>query len=897
MTSRPVSRSSITLTVAKPNQILRSFTSELRADLRDHQQMTRAPIEVGPDSYGPNASLIPDAYAAFTHQSRVLLSCQPPQYDQMQPSGLARLTELATLLHDYDDISTLLAAFLTWNEVRDASWISRSVYESTFRRRLVRKSCIHLPPSAAFVSAFVLSLHSQVRNTIRSIDIADAESIRCLACLPAVKRLRVRGGVSHTSFALNPTVLHEVGTLRTNLTRLDLSNSSVDDISGLHGAPQLKILNLSGTLARDFTVLETLTTLEYLNLQQTQVTDIEFLRATPNLRELNLNATKQLVDLHPISYLTRLRSVYLSKKHIATLTPLLVSASTLTLLQLVWTQFDDDIMDEWRMLFSKLTELDHLNMLGVKQLTSLAPLSQLTKLKYLNVQACRVDILAPLHTLQDLETLVLGWSNAYDFTVLRSLQKLKRLDAQGKQLKSVEFLPELEYFKGYGTLPRLPKTGRLQEVSFCFSDDSFTFRLAALPFLRSLSLSGKLDLQVVTQSVPTLRQLELFITETLDLSAVAQLKQLRKLTIRYSSVPEEGQDYSFLKNLTLLRQLRILNSSIEDLSLLERMKFLKILTVESSLLDSISPVQRLRALEQIDFARTLVTDASALLELPSLERIVLPDCADCKALAAQYGTERPKLREVMHGNQNCIWSSHQCPPISAPIMGPTMYTQKPFWGPGIPIDDHPAIATTNLGPKSRAGLKPACDNGAIAPTKLDTVNPIKNGACFADGRAWFVSSRTEWRHIFLLQHAAVDKLRIREIVAEDHRRERAIRFSTRDRMELLKACNRIPIDTQQADSAQHRAKNLRSDIREHFVHWEARFLTRPRERDRHGRVQVRAGDVHGQERRERDEEAPDDRDLPDPDLHARGHTCSTRGCAHEHQEPRAQHFGSALAQQ
>uniref|UniRef100_K3WVJ1 Uncharacterized protein n=1 Tax=Globisporangium ultimum (strain ATCC 200006 / CBS 805.95 / DAOM BR144) TaxID=431595 RepID=K3WVJ1_GLOUD len=419
------------------------------------------------------------------------------------------------------------------------------------------------------------------------------------------------------------SVLHEAGALGTNLTRLDLTNSSVDDISGLHGAPQLKILNLSGTLVNDFTVLETLTTLEYLNLQQTQVTDIGFLRSTPNLHELNLNATKQLADLHPISCLTRLRSVYLSKKHITTLTPLLSSASTLTLLQLVWTQFDDDIMDEWRMLFSKLTEIDHLNMLGVKQLTSLAPLSQLTKLKYLNIQACRVDILTPLHTLQNLETLVLGWSNAYDFTVLRSLQKLKRLDAQGKQLKSVEFLPELEYFKGYGTLPRLPKTGRLQEVSFCFSDDSFTFRLAALPFLRSLSLSGKLDLQVVAQSVPTLRQLELFITETLDVSVVAQLKQLRKLTIRYSSVPEKAQDYSFLKNLTLLRQLRILNSTIEDLSLLERMKFLKLLTVESSFLDSISPVQRLQALEQIDLARTSVADRESYYQKVRIAQLLL----------------------------------------------------------------------------------------------------------------------------------------------------------------------------------------------------------------------------------------------------------------------------------
>ncbi|GAB9469273.1 Leucine-rich repeat protein [Globisporangium polare] len=514
-----------------------------------------------------------------------------------------------------DDAAAVLAAFLTRADVRSASSLSRGTCESSLRFSFVRESRVALPPlSVEQAARFLGNLSSSARGAISFVDSADAATAaRALCELSSVNRLRS--------------------------------------------------LNLAGnTLLEDFSPLESLTKLENVNLLGTSVASVEFLKQMPNLTELNLSGTRSLVDLRPLSYLTKLQAVYLSRTRIATLMPLLSTASTLELLQVSWSQFDDAIVDEWALLFSKLGNLRHLNLLGVKKLMSLAPVAQLTKLTYLNVQACPVDVLAPLTALTKLETLVLGWSNANDFSALRSLTRLRRLDAQGKQLKSVEFLRELEYFKGFGTLPRLPRDGRLQEVSFCFSDDTFTFRLAGIRGLRSLSLSGKFDLAQVAQCVPNLRQLELFVSDRVDLTAVGELVQLRRLTLRFSASepsPRAPQGYAFLGKLVQLRQLRLFQSDIADLTPLQHLKHLKVLHVGSQVLTDVAPLQHLSELERVHLVDTLVETMECLENLPNLQSIALPISADCSSLVARYGGQRmPELGEVLHRSRNCIWVPH-----------------------------------------------------------------------------------------------------------------------------------------------------------------------------------------------------------------------------------------------
>lgn len=68
-------------------------------------------------------------------------------------------------------------------------------------------------------------------------------------------------------------------------------------------------------------------------------------------------------------------------------------------------------------------------------------------------------------------------------------------------------------------------------------------------------------------------------------------------------------------------------------------------------------------------------------------------------------------------------------PATAPITGPTTYTQKPPLGPGMATVPQPAQAATNLGPKSRAGFMPTCVNCPC--TDHDGhCEPNKEGRCF-----------------------------------------------------------------------------------------------------------------------------------------------------------------------
>lgn len=581
--------------------------------------------------------------------------------------------DLEALLRECGDTTAALAAFLTRADVCSASSLSRGTCESSLRVTFLRESRVAFPPlsSERATSNFLSNLSPTARDAISFVDAADAATaVRTLRELPSVTRLWVRGQESQQApFALSPSLfqksLNASDSLLKNLTTLDfLSSAGVVDISALsHGSTRLESLSLAGnTLVEDFSPLKSLARLKNLNLSGTSVASVAFLKQMPDLTELNLSATKNLVDLHPMGYLTKLQTVYLSRTRITTLTPLLSSASTLELLQVAWSQFDDAIVDEWDFLFSQLTNLKHLTLLGVKKLVSLAPVGQLTNLTYLNVQACPVDVLAPLAALTKLETLVLGWSNANDFSALRSLTRLRRLDAQGKQLKSVEFLPELEYFKGFGILPRLPRAGRLQEMSFCFSDDMFTFRLAGIRHLRSLSLSGKFDLVQVAQCVPNLRQLELFVSDPVDWASVAELVQLRRLTIRFAT--REGasgtpQDYSFLGNLIQLRQLKLFKCDIDNMMPLHNLTHLKILHIGSPKLKDVALLQHLTELEKVHIEDTSVSNIEWLASLPKLQQVALPHRVDCSCLVAQYGGQRmPELREVLHLNRNCIWVPH-----------------------------------------------------------------------------------------------------------------------------------------------------------------------------------------------------------------------------------------------
>ena len=99
---------------------------------------------------------------------------------------------------------------------------------------------------------------------------------------------------------------------------LDLSNTSIADLSQLHGFPLL-VLNVSGTLARDLTPLRDMP-LEWLDGSKTNVQNLSGVESLPLLR-LSLNDT-QIGDLALLSNIKTLEQLHLGSSRLLDLAPL-----------------------------------------------------------------------------------------------------------------------------------------------------------------------------------------------------------------------------------------------------------------------------------------------------------------------------------------------------------------------------------------------------------------------------------------------------------------------------------------------------------------------------------------------------------------------------------------------
>jgi hypothetical protein len=107
----------------------------------------------------------------------------------------------------------------------------------------------------------------------------------------------------------------------TGLTKLDLSETQVSDLSPLAGLTGLTHLNLMQTQVSDLSPLAGLTGLTHLNLMQTQVSDLSPLAGLTGLTMLDLSGT-QVSDLSPLAGMTGLTELYLHGTEVSDLSPL-----------------------------------------------------------------------------------------------------------------------------------------------------------------------------------------------------------------------------------------------------------------------------------------------------------------------------------------------------------------------------------------------------------------------------------------------------------------------------------------------------------------------------------------------------------------------------------------------
>ena len=105
------------------------------------------------------------------------------------------------------------------------------------------------------------------------------------------------------------------------VSRVNLHNMQVSDVTPLAGLIHLEQLALSGSQFSDLTPLAELKNLEWLELDGTQVSDLTHLAKLTRLEMLDLTNT-QVRDLTPLAKLTSLDTLWLNSTQVRDLTPL-----------------------------------------------------------------------------------------------------------------------------------------------------------------------------------------------------------------------------------------------------------------------------------------------------------------------------------------------------------------------------------------------------------------------------------------------------------------------------------------------------------------------------------------------------------------------------------------------
>ena len=181
-----------------------------------------------------------------------------------------------------------------------------------------------------------------------------------------------------------------------DLILLDISETSIEDISPLRSANKLKVLRANSTLIEDISALKYCITLEELEVANTVISDITVLQSLRNLQKLSL-ANTMVGRLQPLKNCPNLNTLNLSGCKMSNIAAL----QDLTQLKIV------DISNT--------------------AIRDLSPLSQTKDLQSLNISGTAITNLRALAELENLRELYCSNTSINDLSPLKSHKKLSKI--------------------------------------------------------------------------------------------------------------------------------------------------------------------------------------------------------------------------------------------------------------------------------------------------------------------------------------------------------------------------------------------------------------------------------------------------------------------------------------
>ena len=341
-----------------------------------------------------------------------------------------------------------------------------------------------------------------------------------------------------------------------DLAWLDISGTSIDDISPLRNANKLKTLHANSTLIEDLSALKYCLTLEELEVANTTIDDLSVLANLPNLQKINLSGTQvgRVNGLKNCPHLTVLN-------------------------------------------------------LGGTRIPNIAIVQDLPLLKSLDISNTAVRDLTPVATLKDLQNLNISGSAVANLQPLNELENLRELYCSNTSVS------DLTPLKNHRRLNKIycdhSKVG-VAEASAFTNDNPFTLVIYDTEALRNwwdnlpMYWKAVFSKQIQLDSNPTTEQLHQIINmQELDLSGNTFLQNLMPVSrlTNLKSLNISNTEISFLhpiQGLTNLESLNIAHTYINDLKALEDMGNLKYLNIMNTPVNDFMPLMNDSKLEVIE---------------------------------------------------------------------------------------------------------------------------------------------------------------------------------------------------------------------------------------------------------------------------------------------------------
>ena len=347
-----------------------------------------------------------------------------------------------------------------------------------------------------------------------------------------------------------------------DLTWLDVSETSIEDLAPVRNLNKLKVLRANSTLIEDLSALKYNISLEELEVANTTVDNLEVLTTLRNIQKLNLNNT-QVSRIANLKSCPNLVSVNLGGTHIPNV--------------------------------NVLQEMEQLKTVDISNtaVRDLGPLSVLKDLQSLNISGSAVSNLQPLSELENLLELYCSNTAVSDLTPLKSNRRLTKIYCDHSGIHDAEanaftkdnpyalVIYDTEALKTWWReLPIYWKAVFSKQIKV--DSEPTTEQLHQIINMQELDLSGNTFMQnlIPVSRLTNLRSLNIANTEIGFLQPIQGLANLESLNIAHTYI----NDLKPLQDMGNLKYLNIMNTPVNDLSTLVNDSKIEVIEADSTVI-------------------------------------------------------------------------------------------------------------------------------------------------------------------------------------------------------------------------------------------------------------------------------------------------------------------------